>query len=194
MKNEAAAFGSKGHDAFDEYFKIGKPLPQQYNYLTDYVENLKNNLGKVESEKEIAFDEDWNRVGWWDDDCYQRGKLDIYKKEGDRGTIVDHKFGKFSPMSLENYTEEMKYFTLLTMKDDEEVEKVKTVVTWLKGDSKPTSAIYTRDDLSEIEDNFASKISLIEDAIETEEFTYTQSGLCNGWCANTTCKFWKPKQ
>lgn len=194
VESEAARYGMRGHKALDEYFKKKTPLPSDFRHLKTYAKKLEDSLEDIESEKEIAFDEDWNEVGWWDHSCFQRGKIDVYNKEDDRATIVDHKFGKYSNLSLENYISELKYFTLLAMKSDEEVEKVKTVITWLKGDSKPTVEIYDRSDLPHIEDEFAEKIEIIHAAIDAEEFTYTPSGLCNGWCSNDTCKHWKPKK
>ena len=127
-------------------------------------------------------------------ECYQRAKLDIFDKEGERATIVDWKTGKFSSLSLANYTNETQYFTLLSMKADEELQKVKTVLAWLKGDSKPTIAVYDRSNLNELEDKFTTKIEAIEHAIDTHDFPCKPSGLCYGWCAKKTCKHWKPKR
>jgi len=193
-EGEAARWGNEVHDSLDKFFKTGQPLKGNLAYLNNYADSIKNSLGEVESEKEIAFDVDWNKVGWWDDQCFQRAKLDIFKKQDERATIIDHKTGKYSPLSLINYNGELEYFTLLAMKNDEDLQKIKTVITWLKGDSKPTVAIYDRSNLNEFEDKFAIKIQNIENAVDNHDFPCKPNGLCNGWCAKTTCKHWKPKR
>ena len=159
----------------------------------NYAETLKTTLPNLESEKELAFDDEWNTVGWWDDNCFQKGKLDVFEKQDNRAIIVDHKTGKYSSYSLENYLGEMRYFSLLTMKADPEIDKIKTVITWLQNDSTPTTRIYTRDDVVKIENEFENKINIIEQAVDNETFQCKPSGLCS-YCGKMDCKYRKERK
>jgi hypothetical protein len=191
-----AQWGNEVHEALDKHFKTGAPLEGRFASFVDYAAKIKNAApSKVESEKELAFDGCWKPVGWWDKSAVQRGKIDVfYKVDDSRAVVLDHKTGKYKPS---NYVGELKYFSLLSMKADPSLEKVKTVTTWLNSDSNgpPTVAVYDRaKDLPEIQDEFDGKIAQIERALEFDNFPMKVSGLCHGWCGNTKCKMWKPRK
>lgn len=196
VSSPEAKWGSDVHDALDKYFKNGTPLEGRFESYASYAEKIKLSApSPIVSERELAFDKDWKQVGWFDKSAVQRGKLDVfYKVEDSRAVVLDHKTGKYKPSG---YVGELRYFTMLSMKADSGIEKIKTVTTWLNQSSPgaPTVAIYDRDkDLPLIEEEFGGKIAAIERAMEFDNFPCKPSGLCAGWCANTSCKMWKPKR
>lgn len=196
VSSPEAEWGSAVHDALDKFFKHNTSLEGRFESFEKYAEKIKAAAPtKIMSELELAFDKDWNSVGWFDKSAVQRGKLDVfYKIDDTRAVVLDHKTGKYKPS---NYVGELKYFTMLSMKADDKIEKIKTITTWLNQASPgaPTIAIYDREkDLPLIVEEFDGKINAIERAMEHDTFPCKPSGLCQGWCANTSCKMWKPKR
>ncbi len=196
VSSPEAEWGTDVHDALDKYFKQGKPLEGRFESFANYAKQIKDAApSPILSERELSFDKDWKQVGWFDKSAVQRGKLDVfYKVDESRAVVLDHKTGKYKPG---NYVGELQYFTLLSMKADPSLQKIKTITTWLnRADTgKPTVAVYDRDkDLPEIEEMFQGKIMQIERALEFDNFPAKTSGLCHGWCANTSCRHWKPKK
>jgi hypothetical protein len=70
---------------------------------------------------------------------------------------------------------------------------VHTGYVWLK-DKKITNETVTRESLPFIWQSFVGRVKRLEDSHRDDRWPERPSGLCNGWCAVKTCKYWKPKK
>lgn len=190
VQNEAATYGSEGHDVMDKSIK-SKSLPEgRWSFAAPALQSVYNIAAQVEIQSEVAFglkedktpDTFWN--GWL------RGKLDVlFKPSENRAIIADWKFAKFSPTK---YDLEMDVFSYLVFKNDSSVQDIKRLLVWMKQDSpgKPTVSTVSRSkDFEQIEDKVLGKIAVIERSLETDNFPCKPGGLCKSYCDVLSCKF-----
>lgn len=178
----ATVWGSDVHDALDKRLKTKKPLVPKMAEFEKYANAVEQIKGELHSEYEMAVDENWKRVGWWDKSAVQRGKTDVSVINNDKCSIVDWKTGKYRPSN------ELEYFSMLTFKIHPEVEKIKTTFLWFQGDGEPTVDYYKRSELDGLVNKYADIIGKIEDAMVYDKFPPKKSGLCQNFCGSPSCK------
>ncbi len=187
--NEASRWGSECHKVAEDRITSNKPIAPKYDFMKPAVEQviLSANGQKIEAEKELGITIEKEPTSFWTGKL--RGKLDVYfKPTDDKGVIVDWKVAKFS----DKYNLETDVFSYLTFCNDPEVQKIKSVLVWLKGEPfpKPTVSVLDRSkDFARLEDSIWSKIDVIEEAIESENFRPKPNGLCKSYCEVLSCKF-----
>jgi hypothetical protein len=188
IPNAAVLWGQQAHDELDIRLKTGKPMPNRFERYEKYAlaveKYVKKVDGRLETEYEMAIDEDYNQVGWWDKSAVQRGKSDVSILYDNKCLIEDWKTGKYRPN-----TQELEYFSFLTFIIHPEVEDVRTIYLWFKEDGPPTIDQFNRaEDFDRLEETFQDKIYSIEQALEMDLFPAKRSGLCRNYCGSTTCK------
>jgi|ERR1019366_301669 RecB family exonuclease len=62
-------------------------------------------------EQEWAFNREWGRVGWFDQDCWCRIKVDVTHAKNAEATIIDHKTGRYKPGDP-SYREQLELYAL----------------------------------------------------------------------------------
>lgn len=188
-------WGNDVHKEAEMCFKENREPTERYAVLTPVIKALKTIPVVIEAEKEIAFDENWKELGWWDKSCRYRGKLDIWANlGGGRAIIGDFKTGKRRLQQMD----ELRWFSMLAFKQNKDVEQIKNVLLWLKvenGDKppKPDQEVIDRKQLPELEDKFMDVINKIEHALVYDLFPCKPTGLCP-WCSLKTCKHWRPRK
>lgn len=186
----ASQWGQSVHTACENRINKNEPLIGRFEFLHPVVESVikSANGAKIEAEKELGVDSDKNPVSFWDGRL--RGKLDVYYKAGDnRGVIVDWKAA--APKYIQKYELETDVFSFLTFCNDLEVEKVKSVLLWVKQDAPhpPTVKILDRSDVPRLEDTIFAKMERVDEAIANEHFPAKVSGICKaGYCEVLDCK------
>lgn len=181
-------WGQDSHKACEDAINSGRLPSGRFEFLAPAVQSVMSAAkgAKIEAERELGIDKDGNPVSFWDGRL--RGKLDVYyKADVDKGVICDWKIAKYAPTK---YTLETDVFKLLSFKADPELEKIKSVLIWLKQDDPgpPTVSVTDRSELPRIEDSIYEKMETIERAIQMEHFPEKRSGLCSAYCPVTTCR------
>ena len=186
-QNEAAAWGSSCHSAFEHFFKEGKPLEGRFEFLKPTAEQVSKaaNGANIEAEKEMGITADKQPCSFWDGRL--RGKLDLFWKFDDKAVVTDWKIAKYDPS---RYNLELDCFKLLTYHNNPEVQKIKTALIWLKEEVKgpPTIKMSDRSELPQLEDSIFSKIEMVDDAIDNKRFPPKRSGLCQKFCDLMECE------
>lgn len=126
------------------------------------------------------------RNGW------VRGKIDVVLLGDEVADIIDWKTGK-----KKDDPKQLALSALLIFAAYPNVQKVNVGYAWLGDDGtsaidKPT--VYTRSDVQELYMSVRRRFAPLAQAYETGVFPAKTSGLCYGWCQNTTCEHWKPKK
>lgn len=186
-QNAAAQWGSEGHKAFEDAIKARTSLENRFSFAQPVLDSIYATAGEVKlsAEYELGLDAEGKPCRFWDGKL--RGKLDLHwKPRADRAVITDWKFAKHDPSK---YKLETDVFSYLTMKNDEEVEAIKTVLVWLKAESpgKPTVKMYNRSDLTRIEDDLHAKMYRIEKCVADDYFPEKPTGLCKNYCDVVEC-------
>lgn len=190
VQNEAAKWGSECHDVMDKCIKASTLPEGRYSFMVPALSSVYRaaNGSQVYSEHGYGLTEDLQpttfRAG------YLKGKLDVkFNTNPEKVTVVDWKVAKYD---ASKYQLETDTFSYLVLKSEPEVKEVKSVLVWLKEESKgpPTVDVKTRADIPELEDKLLGKIATIERSLEYDNFPPKPSGLC-GFCPVKDCKFWR---
>ena len=100
-----------------------------------------------------------------------------------RAIVMDWKTGKRKPDFFQ-----MEIFAGQVFKHFPDIQRVKTVLVWLK-DMKLDEETYTRIDMMGIWGGITTATSRIEQALHHDNWPARPSGLC-GWCpAQSTCRW-----
>lgn len=185
----ASKWGQDCHKECEIAIKNNSLPEGRFDFLAPAVQSVRKaaNGAKIEAERELGIDADGNPVSFWDGRL--RGKLDVYyKADVDKGVIADWKVAKYDPTK---YTLETDVFKLLSFKADPELQKIKSVLIWLKQDSPgaPTVSVTDRSELPRLEDDIYGKMEDIDRAIEMEHYPPKRNGLCQNFCESVNCKF-----
>ena len=189
QETDATRWGTEVHLALEEYCRDDKPLGDNYKQFKPYGDKLKSLSGTKLYEHEMALDGRFNPTAFDDPAAVLRGIVDVLIVDGDKALVNDWKTGKVKPDS-----DQLKLFAGFVMAHYPDVQKVKTVYTWL-AHKQTTTEVYSRNDLPDIWQHFLTKVNKIKSSYETDRWIPKTSGLCNGWCgAQSHCEFWRPKR
>lgn len=171
--SDATRYGERIH-AFLEARLKGSTLnveAAQYEPLCQGVERLAQR-GELHIEKELVLTDNLTPTGWWEPDAWLRSKLDILVIVGPDAVVMDWKTGKRNPDFFQ-----MQIFAAQVFKHYPEVQRVKTVLVWLK-DMKKDEETYNRIDINGCWAEIMTRIQRIHDAYEHGNWPARPSGLC----------------
>lgn len=200
--NDAGLAGDYVHKAFEAYLKKGTPLPDTYPEhirdwpqgirppaaYVDYLDALQGGSGDLHVECKYAITKEFKPTGFFSEDVWCRGIIDVLHINGERARVLDHKTGK-----RKQDGRQLKLCALLVLAHHPEVQSVKVGYMWLKDGALDVDE-YQRTDEGFMWQEFLPRLIQYKTAFEAEVFVPRPSGLCNGWCPVKGCEFWKPKR
>jgi len=172
-------WGNDVHTAFEHRVGSGKPLPTTMQQWESFASPF-SNRGAI-CEQKLGITKEGRPTGYWDNDCWFRGKVDLAIFHDAKAFINDWKTGgsKYEdPFELE-------VGALLLKAKYPELTLVKGSYTWLK--ENRVGQMY---DLSRFRDAWNEinrVIAKIEADRQSGEFEKNRSGLC-GWCDCLDCE------
>lgn len=173
-------WGNDVHTAFERRVGSRQPLPANMQQWEMFAAPFDSRVASVE--QKLGITREGRTTGFWDHDCWFRGKVDVALVNGDKAFINDWKTGK------SNYEDpfELETGALLLKARYSEITVVKGHYTWLK--ENRAGQVY---DLSRFRDTW-NEINRLVAKIEADrtsgEFEKQRSGLC-GWCDVKDCEF-----
>jgi hypothetical protein len=202
-------WGNRVHKALEQNVKYKRELPEnmkQYNWVMDALLKGRREGTQVEAELEVACTEDKHPTGFWDGNCWVRGKIDVLAHDEEWTTALngDHKTGKFKPNS-----KQLELSTLLCFAQWPSLKKVLTAFFWL-AESDPakciTQKLYVRNDddtvttkddkgklftrpLEEMWAPFEQNVGEMQWSLQNNAWPANKSGLCKAHCPVLTCSF-----
>ena len=179
VQSPEAKWGDDVHVALEHRVGSGKPLPQTMEQWEAFARPF-DNRGAI-CEQKLGITKEGRTTGYWDSDCWFRGKVDVSIFHGVKAFINDWKTGgsKYEdPFELE-------VGALLLKAKYPELTTVKGAYTWLKENrvGQPYDLSRFRDTWNEIN----RLVSKIEADRVSGEFIKNKSGLC-GWCEIIDCE------
>lgn len=179
VQSEAAKHGDEGHQAMERRIGSRQQLPEKFIQAEKHAAAFDGRNALVE--QKLAMTREGRVTGYWDADCFFRGKADTVVRQGTKAYIRDWKFGSSKyedPFELETNA-------LLLKVKYPELELVRGDYCYIKEDRVGQSY-----DLARFQDTWNEimrLVALIEADRASGEFEKRRSGLC-GWCDVKDCE------
>lgn len=183
QEGEAARWGKRVHQAFEDRIKTGKPLPTGLTQWEPMMQRLEGGKGEILAETQIALDENYQPVEWFDRRVWVRCVIDFGAINGSHAVLLDYKTGKPKPDS-----DQLRLFAAVIMALRPEVQTVSTGFVWLKTKNIYTEE-FTRDQLPSLWQTFLPRVQRLGRSLEQDDWPKRPSGLCRNWCPCTGCEF-----
>lgn len=184
VEGDQQNYGKDVHAALEKRAKTRTPLPLDLKHHEPNVAGLLNMIpgGQVLAEVKIGINREYKPCGFFDDDVWCRGVIDLICHDDQKALIVDWKTGKIRP----DY-DQLDLMAALTVCLVPTIEKVVGAFYWLKG-RKTSHKIYTPDDTDCIWEGFERRVETFQEAIREQDFPPRQNFLCRKWCPVTGCE------
>lgn len=174
-------FGNDVHSAFEYRLASGKPLPDTMREWEKFATPFDGRMPQVE--QKLGITASGTPTGFFDSNCWFRGKSDVTIVNGTAGYLADWKTGN------SKYEDPFELATnaLLVRARHPQLTKIVGSYVWLKEDR--VGQLY---DLSDFEHTWAEVNRLMAEIMErraTMNFEKRKSGLC-GWCSVKDCENW----
>lgn len=173
VETEAIRHGNEVHKALELRIAEQRPLPDKYAAYEAII--TKFDRPGVVVEQEIALDKNLKQVGWWDKNCWVRGKIDLALTGKNGAILVDWKTGK-----VKDDPSQLALFAAMKMTVEPEVPRAKTMFVFLQY-GKTISSEYQREQVPGIWADFLGKVHRLEKAYEEDKWLPKPGPLC-GWC------------
>lgn len=194
-QTEEAKWGDYVHKCMEDAIMLGEALPDnvsQYRPLVAAVRLAQQNGWQVWCEIDMGVRPDgsalgWERSIWWDQSFLIGGKADLIMVKDDEARVFDWKTGS----SKYPDQKQVDLYALGVMALFPNVQRVLSVLMFLKDDYKMVQRRYTRADIAPLLTEWAmevDKIKRAEQANHWPEGEYTP--LC-GWCPCSECPNWQ---
>lgn len=180
--SDAVLLGRKLHTAFENAVNLGDALPSDYRHWQSILDQIRAMPGEKFPEFKFGIDENFTPCDFYDKKVWSRGAADLVIKKGKECIIFDYKTGKRKP------SDQLKLYAAYAFALWPEIETVHTCFVWLK-ERKTDKAKYTRDQLSEIWQDFVPIVARVRNSFEKNDWPQRPSGLCRKWCPVRDCKY-----
>lgn len=166
-------WGNAVHTAMELRVRDAVPLPENMKQWEGLASRLANAPGKIICEGETAITADLKPTGYWDADCWNRGKDDVVIINGPNAVNIDYKTGK--PKT--KVTRQLELSSLRVFIKYPEVEKISAAFAWMSNNTW-SRAVYTREDIPAIAKHFEGAVGNMLWSQEKNAWPAKPSGLC----------------
>lgn len=187
-----AIYGEEAHAAAENYIKHGTPIPEKYKVMRPAVEALAAFPGEKHCELRLGLAKtSWgfDPCGFFDEDVWYRGIIDLLIIDGETAHLVDYKTGKNAKYA------DMKQLDLMAgavFIHFPEVQKIKSGLIYVVSNEFPKKT-HVRERLADYLNVFEPQLERLEASLENGIWNAKSSPLC-GWCPVTGCEHWKPRR
>lgn len=172
-KSPQAQRGTDIHKSFEEAILNGTPLPDEFDFYSDYVELLRGT--GAQPELKVGVDRDWQPVPFDSEDAWIISVLDLWLVRGNVAHGWDWKTGKIYP----DHLKQKEFYTAMMFNTlPPEVERV-TFTNVYMDLKKAVPDTFERKDIPNLQERWGNRIRVMErdtDCVPTPSFS------CN-YCA-----------
>lgn len=183
-QTEATMWGNSVHKALELRVTKNMPLPESMSEFEPIAATVVASAkgGVIQAEQRMALTRDYRPTTWFGKDVYVRGITDFTIQKGNTVFIGDWKTGRPTPESGQ-----LKLTAAMTFAHQPYITKIVNTFVWLKTGGV-TTAVFTRDDIPAIWQEFEPRVRRLEVAVAETKFPKRPSGLCRKWCPVSTCE------
>lgn len=181
---QATIYGKELHEAAEFYIKEDKPLPPQFEFITETLDALKAKPGRKLCEHQMGLTVDLRPCDFNAKDVWVRGIADLLIINDDNLTarVVDYKTGNNKYPDRE----QLKLMALMVFAHFPHIRKVTGALLFVvKNDM--VKASYLRDEIDEHWQDYRERVARIEQAHDVGVWNPRPTPLC-GWCPVKTCE------
>ncbi len=178
--------GNDGHKAMELRVSGGKPLPLAFEAMEPIATTFQNRGAKAE--QQMGLTAGGQATGFWDANCWYRGKVDVTIIVNDVGYIPDYKFGK----TIREDPLELELNAFLVQAKNPHLKKIVGQYVW-GPDRFGIRTTPVMGPMHEVSNTLQAwktiqrVAALIESDKRAGEFEKRKSGLC-GWCDCLDCE------
>ena len=179
----ATDYGKQFHSAAEHYIKDGTPLPPQFSFVKEALDNLARFPGEKLCEYEMALTENLDPCDFNSPDRWWRGIADLLIINGDEARCVDYKTGKSAKYAD---TDQLELMAMAVFKHFPQVKKVKAGLLFVISKNFIKSA-YHADNQDKMWAKWMTEYNRMKAAYRNDVWNPRPSGLCRAHCLVLTC-------
>lgn len=181
--NENNVRGEDYHKEFELYVARGKPLPAALSVYKPVLDKLKAKPGQMGTEVSLTLDANYQPCAYNDwNNAWVRAKADWTLINGNRGWLIDYKFGKHKKDPEQNALG-----AALLMHHHPQIQSV-TTNYWFVLHNRWEPDHWRREDIPTIWNMFLPHVNKLAASKVNNDWPKIQGPLC-GWCPVKTCAF-----
>ena len=179
-------WGNRKHKANENALKgvLVPASPSAEDVDWKYVNALKaaSEGGELLVEQQYALNRNLAQVGWFAQDAWGRGVIDVAVIKDGVAKIFDWKSGRVKLDELQ-----LKIFCMFLALVRRDIERFEARFIWLKDDSVSAPIILNRSEIFPILKDVLARVERMEQAWNAEIFQARTSGLCKNYCGVEEC-------
>lgn len=185
VQTDAMTYGTAMHKAAEDYIGENKPLPDEFMYVKETLDELLSIRGTKLTEQRLGLTKDLKPCGFKDKDVWFRGIVDlaIVDTLGERAWVVDYKTGKSAKYADKGQLELM---ALSIFKKFPDVKHINAALLFVVS-NEMIEAEYKLEDSFNLWGKWLKKYARMERAYETDVWNPRPSGLCYHHCPVLEC-------
>lgn len=183
QETEATRYGTEFHKAAEDFMRDDIPVPDRFGFARDFLKVLKDKPGDKHCELKMGLTRDLEPCGFFDDNVWFRGIVDLLIIDGDKAFVVDYKTGKSAKYAD---TGQLQLMALSVFAHFPQVKRVKAGLVFVIAD-KFIPADYNAADHDALWSPWIKKYATMEKAHENNVWNPKPSGLCRAHCPVLDC-------
>ena len=179
----ATLYGKSAHTVAEEYIRDGKPIPPQFMFAKNALDNLKQLEGEKHCELEMGLTENLEPCDFKDPNVWWRGVADLAIINGEEGRCLDYKTGKSAKYAD---TDQLELMALAMFKHFPQVEKVKGALFFVVSKNFIKDS-YAGENQDKMWARWLAEFNKLKFAYENNIWNPRPSGLCKKHCLVLEC-------
>jgi len=183
VESDAMRYGTEFHKAAEDFIRDGTPVAERFAFAQPVLDALASKPGDKHCEYKFGLTAELEPCGFFDDDVWFRGIVDLIIIDGDVATIVDYKTGKSARYAEKGQLELM---ALAMFKHFPQVTKVRGGLVFVIA-NEAVKSTYSLDGTSALWKKWLTEYAKMDKAFEVGVWNPRPSGLCRRHCPVTEC-------
>jgi hypothetical protein len=180
---EAITYGKQFHSAAEFYIRDNTPLPPQFVFVKNALDNLKQLPGDKYCEYEMGLDENLDPCGFKDKKAWWRGVADLLIINGDEARCIDYKTGKSAKYAD---TDQLELMAMAIFKHFPQVKRVRAGLLFVISKNFVKGS-YDIADEGKMWEKWLTQYKRMKIAYEHDVWNSKPSGLCKKHCLVLEC-------
>ena len=179
----AIEYGKEFHKAAELYIRDGEPIPPQFAFIKNSLDNLKQLEGEKHCELEMGLTSNLEPCDFKHPDVWWRGVADLAVINGEEGRCLDYKTGKSAKYAD---TDQLELMALAMFKHFPELKRVKGALFFVVSKNFIKDS-YSADNQDKMWAKWLAEFNRLRFAYENNIWNPRPSGLCKKHCLALEC-------